>query len=262
MKERGRRKGLLALLLCICMLVGTSMTVFAQDYSAWDLAEKFAAGQDVIVTADDRITGAAITGGCHWIPLYLNEQGKYEEGGVSSEYNDEPNDVWSIPAPRSGYRAWKLVNYNYQLPNNSYLYFKPYEPPVSSQQEKTADKVQEPEEPVYEDPYGDINTELAEFAVALSKAKPGGEYSFDMKYWMSINKTSAEALRNAAVPVTLYFANRGTCYRFTIPAGTDMTALLDENGYAGMWYLSEQFGRYQKTDKEYTLVLPGKTGTR
>ena len=77
----------------------------------------------------------------------------------------------------------------------------------------------------------------------VNTADAGAAVSIITDRWMSFNKDVYDALAaNPDVALTINFRHQGKFYRTTIPAGTDMTPYLSEDGYCGFLYLAYLFG--------------------
>ena len=65
-----------------------------------------------------------------------------------------------------------------------------------------------------------------------------GEVVVDTRLWTCLDKQVTDALMERRdVALTINYTYQGKRYTVTIPAGTDASALLDENGYCGFRYL-------------------------
>ncbi len=80
----------------------------------------------------------------------------------------------------------------------------------------------------------------------IRAAKQGETVKIETRRWISFHKMVAEALaerKDVTVEVSfLDQGHKGNPYTFTIPAGTDLTPLFDESGFAGFMYLGNKFG--------------------
>ena len=87
----------------------------------------------------------------------------------------------------------------------------------------------------------EIDKQLSVIAVNPEAAKA---ITFDTNVWMSFDKKAMTAIKNSPVDVVVKFRDpiTKTKYQVVIPAGTDTTALLNEEGYCGFMYLSKNFG--------------------
>lgn len=66
------------------------------------------------------------------------------------------------------------------------------------------------------------------------------EVVIDTKLWVSFNRTVFEAMRSRPdVTVTVNYMYEGNSYVLTIPAGTDVDLLMDENGFGGFRYIEK-----------------------
>ena len=66
------------------------------------------------------------------------------------------------------------------------------------------------------------------------------ELVINTKTWTCFNRTMVDAIKNKAdVTVTVNYIYQGKPYVLTIPAGTDLTPLVDENGFVGFRYIEK-----------------------
>lgn len=66
------------------------------------------------------------------------------------------------------------------------------------------------------------------------------EIIIDTGLWNCFNKTVFEAIKSRPdVTVTVHYIYEGTAYTLTIPAGTDVAPLMDENGFGGFRYIEK-----------------------
>ncbi|MDD6201747.1 MAG: hypothetical protein PUB13_02210 [Lachnospiraceae bacterium] len=71
----------------------------------------------------------------------------------------------------------------------------------------------------------------------------GTELTINTSVWFSFNKSVMEALSEKPnLNLTINYTYQHKKYTVTIPAGTDVMALLNEDGYCGFRYLDQQFG--------------------
>lgn len=64
----------------------------------------------------------------------------------------------------------------------------------------------------------------------------------DTRLWLCLNQKVTDALQTRQdVSLTLNYTYRGIRYTVTIPAGTNASELLDENGYCGFRYLDSLY---------------------
>lgn len=76
-----------------------------------------------------------------------------------------------------------------------------------------------------------------------------GTVIINTKDWCCFNRTLAEKIANKKdVAVTIQYLYQGKKYEVTIPAGTDIISLLDENGFVGFRYLDSVFGGREITE--------------
>ena len=83
----------------------------------------------------------------------------------------------------------------------------------------------------------------------LEKAPVNGKVIIDTKDWYCFNRTLAEKVTSMKeVDVTVKYGYQGKKYEVTIPAGSDIVSLLDENGFVGFRYLDAVFGGRKITE--------------
>lgn len=83
----------------------------------------------------------------------------------------------------------------------------------------------------------------------LSAIPTDGKVIIDTKDWHCFNKTLAEKIADRKdVSVTINYKYQGKKYEVTIPAGSDIVSLLDENGFVGFRYLDAVFGGKEITE--------------
>ena len=84
---------------------------------------------------------------------------------------------------------------------------------------------------------------LKETADAILNAKQS-EVVINTKLWTSFNKTVFEAMKSRPdVAVTVNYTFEGNPYVLTIPAGTNVDLLMDENGFGGFRYIENVLGK-------------------
>ncbi|MBR4528752.1 MAG: hypothetical protein IKO80_00590 [Lachnospiraceae bacterium] len=93
---------------------------------------------------------------------------------------------------------------------------------------------------------GAFNEKIAD---QISKAPKNGTVQVSTDRWSSFNKVVRDALQ-ARPDVTLELtyldgAYKGNQMKVVIPAGTDVSKLFDENGYAGFTFLGKTLGATQ-----------------
>ncbi|SEQ60068.1 hypothetical protein [Butyrivibrio sp. TB] len=80
----------------------------------------------------------------------------------------------------------------------------------------------------------------------IKNAKQGETVKIETSKWISFHKMVMQALADRPdVTLEVSFLDgeyKGNRVSFTIPAGTDTMALVDDNGYSGFLYLAGQFG--------------------
>ena len=76
----------------------------------------------------------------------------------------------------------------------------------------------------------------------LEKVPTDGKVVIDTKDWYCFNRTLAEKVTSMKdVTVTIRYMYQGKKYEVTIPVGSDVVSLLDENGFVGFRYLDLLF---------------------
>lgn len=82
---------------------------------------------------------------------------------------------------------------------------------------------------------------LKESARAIQDAE-GSEVFITTDRWMSFNQEVIdEIMAHPGISVTIHYQDRGKQYEVIIPVGTDVTGLVDENGYCGFRYLCQLY---------------------
>ena len=80
----------------------------------------------------------------------------------------------------------------------------------------------------------------------IKNAKPGETVKIETSKWISFHKMVIEALRERPdVTLEISFLSeeyKGDRYVITIPAGSDLSYLIDENGFVGFLYLGGKYG--------------------
>ena len=83
----------------------------------------------------------------------------------------------------------------------------------------------------------------------LEKAPANGKVIIDTKDWYCFNRTLAEKVTSMKeVDVTVKYGYQGKKYEVTIPAGSNIVSLLNENGFVGFRYLDAVFGGREITE--------------
>lgn len=86
-----------------------------------------------------------------------------------------------------------------------------------------------------------------ETADLIQKAEPG-EVLISTERWLSFHRSVFEALKSRPdVAVRVYYQYQGKACFLTIPAGTDIELLMDENGFGGFRYLEEVLKHLNET---------------
>ena len=84
---------------------------------------------------------------------------------------------------------------------------------------------------------------LEKSAKAVANAAPGAEVDIETGLWLSFDSSVLDAIAaRPDVAVKITFRYKGEWYTVTIPAGSDISALKNEEGYAGFLYLGSVFG--------------------
>ena len=83
----------------------------------------------------------------------------------------------------------------------------------------------------------------------LSAVPTDGKVVIDTEDWYCFNRTLAEKIVDRKdIAVTINYKYQGKKYEVTIPAGSDVVSLLDENGFVGFRYLDAVFGGREITE--------------
>ncbi len=83
----------------------------------------------------------------------------------------------------------------------------------------------------------------------LDAVPEDGKVMINTEDWYCFNKTLAEKIADRKdVAVTITYKYQGKKYEVTIPAGSDIVSLLDENGFVGFRYLDAVFGGREITE--------------
>ena len=238
-----RLKGLLAFWLCVILLVGGSMTAMAADYDFGNL------GQGSVLVGKDNV--------------------KFEGSGGTVSYciDGELNDKQTIGA----YGTASIKDGNWKISNIDGwdLYLELVQSSSAEVQKETTSSYicehdmgyeiyLEPTEEVdglwayqcgkceHIDHFLPISGMGAFFKRAITTingAAENGAVTVATDKWMSFNKNVYDALAaRPDVTLTVNYKYKGTFYSVTIPAGTDMTPYLTEDGYCGFLYLASLFG--------------------
>ncbi len=92
-------------------------------------------------------------------------------------------------------------------------------------------------------PNSAYSTFLKETAEKIEKAGSNETVVVETERWMSFDKKVLNALTNRRdVTVKLYYRYQGKRFGIEIPAGADVSGLVDENGYCGFLYMAYIFG--------------------
>ncbi len=87
----------------------------------------------------------------------------------------------------------------------------------------------------------------------ISGAEAGSTISVNAEPWESINKAVANAFTEKGdVALAITYRFDGVLYQVTIPAGTNLTELLDEGGYIGLAKLGALYGAVPVTETAET----------
>lgn len=99
------------------------------------------------------------------------------------------------------------------------------------------DGVWHPANPYYIKPemYKKFNTYISNHSIFQSEEP----MTIHAEPWTSMTKEVADSFtQNSKADLTIIYAYEGSRYAITIPAGTDLSSLVDENGYLGFAYLA------------------------
>lgn len=231
-----RLKGLLAFWLCMLMLFGSSMAVFAKEYYLFDINKG-----DIFVTGDV-INANGSSGG---VLYYVDFEEEVNLGGGEHNVKDG---------------TWKCIGFE-----NDVCYLES----VKEQNETTGSSYtcdHDMQYEIYREPteevdglwrYGCTKCTHTEGFVSIcgmgafferaistiNGAEVNGTVTIATPKWMSFNKDVYDALAaRSDVTVNVHFRYQGQFYSVTIPAGTDMTPYLTEDGYCGFLKLAALFG--------------------
>ena len=76
----------------------------------------------------------------------------------------------------------------------------------------------------------------------ISKNAVKGTVSIYTDKPICFSKYILESIKKNNITLVYYFMHEGHLYRITIPAGADITKLLESNGFAGPLYVGKQLG--------------------
>ena len=233
-----RVKGLLAFWLCMLMLVGSSMAVLAKEYNF----DNIQAG-DVFV-GGDVITGLTSSGDVYYVDLDTTEslEDPYTIKDGTWEYQgQEYGEYWYG-------MVFKAVKNQKQPEGSAYgcdhdmqyeIYRKPTEE-VDGLWRYGCTKCTHTVEFISISGMGEF---LKRAVKTINKAQENATVTIATPKWMSFNKDVYDALAaRPDVTVNVHFRQQGQFYSVTIPAGTDMTPYLTEDGYCGFLKLAALFG--------------------
>ncbi len=89
--------------------------------------------------------------------------------------------------------------------------------------------------------YAAFNEDAAD---KIRNAQPGAEVVISTKRWISLGAIAwNELTKRPDVKLVIDYQDNDRMYEVVIPAGTDIKALMNEEGYAGFLFLSGRFGR-------------------
>lgn len=168
------------------------------------------------------LAAALVLNNVNTVSMVFAEETEVEDTGsgedTGSDDNTERTTTKSVSSSSSDNSS--SVSYVSQTIYNSYIIFQ-----------KT----------IAEDFTKEINKQLSVIAVNPEAAKA---ITFDTNVWMSFDKKTMTAIKNSPVDVVVKFRDPITKIRYqvVIPAGTDTTSLLNEEGYCGFMYLAKNFG--------------------
>lgn len=251
MKELQQRgKGLMALMLALIMMFGTSMTVLAATYNVGETA----------LTTGQKLNGGDVlkkdTGsGSIWV--YIDDVG--EDCGL--EYTlPEGKSYKVISFQRNGY------NYDVKLKTirstanpkeapwtedgngGGQPHIHSYSWVTTREATETQDGLDE-----YKCACGAVDAQavipasqmlVKGFCKAVREAAPNSRVAYDMKNLCTMSdKMIACLAERSDATVEITFIYQKTPYRMTIPAGSDYSALLaDEDMFYGYFYFADQIG--------------------
>lgn len=83
---------------------------------------------------------------------------------------------------------------------------------------------------------------LSDAAEKIANADAGAEVTLDTVKWLSLNKAVVDAFAERSdVALKITYTQNSERKALEIPAGTDLSSLLDENGYIGFSRLAEHY---------------------
>lgn len=242
-----RVKGLLAFWLCMLMLLGSSMSVFAAEYKLSEINPG-----DIFVTGDIIDSeGVYSSGSVYYVDIdksttfdndndsqknsHIIEKGNWQY--IGSSYNDE---WWgwvfkAVEAEEKENRSVYRCDHDMQYE----IYREPTEE-VDGLWRYGCTKC------THTEGFVSICGMGAFFERAINTingAEVNGTVTIATPKWMSFNKDVYDALAaRPDVTVNVHFRYQGQFYAVTIPAGTDLTPYLTEDGYCGFLKLAALFG--------------------
>lgn len=101
--------------------------------------------------------------------------------------------------------------------------------------------------------YYDSDTEMFKVCISsggASRSMPepepatakNGSISIYTGYAYTINKKTAKICLNSKADIIYIFEHKGHLFKVTIPAGTDLSEILDKNGFAGPLWIGKELG--------------------
>ena len=237
-----RLKGLLAFWLCMLILYGSSMSVMAAEYSF----ENIKPGD--IFVGGDVIKELIVSGGdVYYVDLDQSE-------AITSPYNiktgtweyigQEYGGCWYpmvFKAVETGSNVTNVSGTSYSCDHDMQyeIYCEPTEE-VDGLWRYGCTKCTHTEGFVTICGMGAF---LERAINTINGAEVNGTVTIATPKWMSFNKDVYDALAvRPDVTVNVHFRYQGQFYAVTIPAGTDMTPYLTEDGYCGFLKLAALFG--------------------
>ena len=242
-----RVKGLLAFWLCMLMLFGSSMAVFANEYDLFNINKG-----DIFVTGDV-IDADVSSGGVY----YVDFEEEVNLGGGKHNVKDgtwkciERTEVAGYPKlflkavatgenmGETAQEPSKSARYTCDHDMQYEIYRKPTEE-VDGLWRYGCTKCTHTEGFV---PICGMGAFFERAINTINGAEVNGTVTIATPKWMSFNKDVYDALAaRPDVTVNVHFRYQGQFYAVTIPAGTDMTPYLTEDGYCGFLKLAALFG--------------------
>jgi len=232
-----RLKGLLAFWLCMLILMGSSMAVWAKEYNLHDIKQG-----DIFVTGDVIRDALGVSGA---VVYYVDFDENVYMGGSPHDVKD---GTWKCISNENNICSLEIFKEQEKNTGSSYtcdhdmqyeIYREPTEE-VDGLWRYGCTKCTHTEGFV---PICGMGAFLERAINTINGAEVNGTVTIATPKWMSFNKDVYDALAaRPDVTVNVHFRYQGQFYAVTIPAGTDMTPYLTEDGYCGFLKLAALFG--------------------